>query len=47
MIRDFVKIRKGTDTLTALKKLLKISKDYILSNSHNHKVDKTIVINFR
>lgn len=47
MVQDFIKIRKGTNPKTALKKSIKILWAYLLSNSKNFKIEETITINFR
>jgi hypothetical protein len=46
MIPDFVKIRAGTQPLTAVKKIAKVMTDFVLSNSKRLKVDKTILVRF-
>jgi len=46
MIQDFVKLRKGTNPKTALKKSTKILWDYLLYNSKNFKLEENITINF-
>ena len=45
-IQDFVKIRRGTDPKTALKKCMKILWYYLLNNSKDFKTTETITIQF-
>jgi len=47
MKQDYVRIRKGTNPKTALKKATKILWEYILSNSKDFKLEEQIVINMK
>ena len=46
-MKDYCVIRKGTQPLTAMKKIARITRDYVLSNSTNLKVKETILVEFR
>ena len=46
-IPDFVRLRIGTNTLTALKKIMGVSKEYLLSESKSLKLQSNIVMELR